>query len=392
MTSYKCDQCTVTPVKEGSPPKESVKESPACDHKCQPHALVEGLTILRRHLSLPFADVKQLIVTSQRSTANDTKSLWELVHVVRQKQHADDSTAIGTLTICDSVNHVTYFDVIYRTLLPSWSEIIKICLDVMFSTVTARHDNSVSEVFYFMNELESRDWVREAARDTRRELPRHQSLLFSLLAHFLVLLLKHARYSSKSRAVHVLIRQVTDHCTPPSDVMHFEYLTALITQYRGIELCLKFLSQDLSTFLTNFVLHVTEMQSPRPRDSTPEPEHDSSDSDTERDADMITHSGSDLSAKELQRRVVELNVDLTRTHPHESRALHAVTSTVKLLRKMIREHPFRIAYVVKFKAQVIRLEYFVDAWYTYRRIVVDYIEEIERNRSRGVEARVLQAN
>jgi phage-related protein len=174
--------------------------------------------------------------------------------------------------------------------------------------------------------------------------------------------------------------------------MHFEYLTALITQYRGIELCLKFLSQDLSTFLTNFVLHVTEMQSPRPRDSTPEPEHDSSDSDTERDADMITHSGSDLSAKELQRRVVELNVDLTRTHPHESRALHAVTSTVKLLRKMIREHPFRIAYVVKFKAQVIRLEYFVDAWYTYRRIVVDYIEEIERNRSRGVEARVLQAN
>ena len=94
------------------------------------------------------------------------------------------------------------------------------------------------------------------------------------------------------------------------------------------------------------------MQSPRPSDSAAEPEHDSSDSDTERDADMITHSGSDLTAKELQRRVVELNIDLTHTHPHESRALHAVTSTAKMLRKMIREHPFRIAYVVKFKAQV----------------------------------------
>jgi hypothetical protein len=208
VTSYKCDTCTVkeTPAKEGNadvttgpvtPIKEApVKESADKDHKCQPRALVEGLNILRRHLSLPFADVKQLIVTSQRSTATDTKSLWELVHVVRQKQHADDSTALGTLTICDSVNHVTYFDVIYRTLLPSWSEIIKICLDVMFGTVTARHDNSVNEVMHFMNELESRGSVREAARDTRRELPRHQSLLFSLLAHFLVLLLKHARYSS----------------------------------------------------------------------------------------------------------------------------------------------------------------------------------------------------
>jgi hypothetical protein len=134
--------------------------------------------------------------------------------------------------------------------------------------------------------------------------------------------------------------------------MHFEYLTALITQYRGIELCLKFLSQDLSSFLTSFVLHVTDMQSPRPRDSA-EPEQDSgSDSDTERDADMITHSGSDLTARELQRRVVELNSDLTLHAPHESRALHAVTATVKLLRKMIREHPFRLAYVVKFKAQV----------------------------------------